>query len=106
MEENKLPNFVILGSCRFVPYKFVAPSSRSELDPRQELAHLELLKGKQEKSYDLAKDVFYPAIDEADIVLVYNPDGIGKHTQKDIGYAESKGKHVIYLYKKQNGEMK
>ncbi len=50
-------------------------------------------------AYAHACEKFYPAIDEADIVLVYNPEyHVGEHTQKDIDYARSKGKLVVFTH--------
>lgn len=34
---------------------------------------------------------------ESDIIIVFTPDGIGKHTQLDINYALSIGKKVYKL---------
>ena len=76
---------VILGSCRFEPYEILAVPKRNEL-------------GDTEEGYQLATKKFYPAIDKADVVFVYAPDGIGPHTKRDIDYAISKGKPVaVYM---------
>lgn len=49
------------------------------------------------KGYKIASKKFYPAIDKADEVWVYAPDGVGEHTQRDIDYAKSKGKTIKIL---------
>jgi len=73
---------VILGSCRFAPYEILAtPEPISS-------------KWNTEEGYKEATKRFYPAIDKADIVIAYCPDGIGEHTRRDIYYALSKGKKV------------
>ena len=81
-----MPKIVILGSCRFEPYEILAVPEKV---PN---------KWNTEKGYKIAAKKFYPAIEKADCVIVYDPDGIGEHTQKDINYALSHGKEVIYLY--------
>ena len=54
-------------------------------------------------AYIYAYAVFYPAIKAADIVLVYNPDGVvGEHTQADIIEAERQGKPKVYLFPKKS----
>ena len=80
-----MPKIVILGSCRHEPYEVIVP---------------EKVKGKwnTEEGYQKACEKFYPAIDEADIILVYASDGIGEHTNRDIDYAFSKGKHVQIIH--------
>ena len=74
---------VILGSCRFSPYEILAVP-----DPIPG-AH------NTDKGYEMAFKVFKPAIEEADLVLVYAPDGIGKHTGLDLDYARSLGKSIV-----------
>ena len=74
-----MPKIVFLGSCRFEPYEILAvPSS---------------IKG----FYRLFDNQFYSAIRKADLIFAYIPDGIGIHTQRDIDYAKSIGKEVIYV---------
>lgn len=76
---------VILGSCRFSPYiVLAAPNPLSD-------AH------NTEEGYYCSTKLFYPAIDEADIVIVYAPDGIGDHTKRDMEYAESQGKRIVII---------
>ncbi len=76
---------VILGSCRFEPYEVLKVPAKNE-------------KWNTEEGYQLAAKEFYPAIDEADIVIVYNPDGIGEHTARDIAYAMSKQKWICVTH--------
>lgn len=81
-----MPKIVILGSCRYEPYEVLALPNK--------------IPGawNTEKGYQIAAKKFYPAIDKADIVLVYTPDGeIGEHTGRDIKYALSKGKCVVKI---------
>ncbi len=80
-----MTNFVMLGSCRFEPYNFLAVPN--------------MIPGawNTDAGYAIAAKVFYPAMDKADVIIVYAPDGIGKHTQLDIDYARSIGKKVFAL---------
>jgi len=57
----------------------------------------ELYEKDHEKAYSEATKVFYPAIDEADEVWVYAPNGIGEHTKRDIQYAQERGKLIRFL---------
>lgn len=77
-----MPKFVILGSCRFEPYEVLAVPSK--------------IPGawNTEAGYEIAFQRFGPAIEEADIVIVYAPDGIGEHTNRDLAYAKSLGKRI------------
>ena len=81
-----MPKIVILGSCRFEPYEitFVPKKVSPEL-------------WNTEKGYEKASEKCYPAIDASNIVLVYAPDGIGEHTQRDMKYAKKKGKTIIII---------
>jgi hypothetical protein len=80
-----LTRIVILGSCRFAPYVVLAmPNPLSNAYNTDE-------------GYIRASKIFYPAINEADIVIVYAPDGIGKHTELDIRYAKSLKKKVVII---------
>lgn len=81
-----MPKIVILGSCRFEPYEILAVPNKI---PNS---------WNTEKGYKIAAKKFHPAIEKADCIIVYDPDGIGEHTQRDINYALSHGKDVIYLY--------
>lgn len=83
-----MPSFVILGSCKHEPYEILAMPN---------ILDKELYANDHEKAYDEACKVFYPAMDIADVVLVWAPDGVGEHTQKDIDYAVKQGKKVVYL---------
>ena len=76
---------VILGSCRFDPYEILAVPNK--------------IPGawNTDKGYAIAAQIFYPAMDKADVIIVYAPGGIGIHTQKDIDYAHSIGKKVYEL---------
>lgn len=85
-----MPKFVILGSCRFEPYEVLAVPNK--LDS-------ELYEADHERAYEKACEVFYPAIDESDIVIVYAPEGVGEHTRADMEYALKKGKPVYFLRK-------
>jgi len=76
---------VILGSCRFAPYEILAAP-----DPIPGLHNTEA-------GYRIACEKFYPAIDEADIVIAYAPAGIGEHTGRDMDYARKKGKPVYVV---------
>lgn len=68
---------VILGSCRFEPYEILFVPKK--------------VKGKwnTEEGYKMASKKCYKAIEEADEIWVYVPDGIGGHTQRDINFALS-----------------
>lgn len=95
---------VILSSCQYAPFKITAPLTISTIDKKQIFA-FELWKShKQERAYKEAKKIFYPAIDEADIVIaISKKDGtIGKHTQMDIDYAKSVGKQVMIVSPKES----
>ena len=80
-----MPKVVILGSCKFEPYEILAVPNKI---PNA---------WNTDKGYEMACKIFHPAMDEADIILVYAPDGIGEHTMKDIDYAHSIGKKVYLL---------
>ena len=84
------PKFVILGSCRHEPYEILQMPN-----PFDRKLYVE----DHEKAYEEACKRFYPAIDEADVVIVYAPNGVGEHTKQDIEYAKSRGKPVILIDK-------
>lgn len=65
-----MPKIVIIGSCRFEPYEILAAPNK--------------IPGAwdTEKGYQVACKRFYPAIDEADFVILYAPDGVGEHTER------------------------
>ena len=51
-----------------------------------------------EEGYQKISRLIYAAIDNADEMWVYAPDGhIGEHTGRDIEYARSKGKVIRIL---------
>ncbi len=82
-----MPKIVILGSCRFEPYEITfVPEKIKE----KELYNTE-------EGYKLASIKCYSAIDEADLVLIYNPDRIGEHTLRDMEYAKKKKKKIWIL---------
>lgn len=85
MENNKMVKIVILGSCKFEPYEILAMP--------QKIPNA----WNTEKGYKLASKKFYPAMDKADIIIVYAPLGIGEHTQKDVDYAKKIGKEVFII---------
>ena len=80
-----MTKFVMLGSCRFDPYEILAVPKKI---PNA---------WNTDKGYAIACKIFHPAMDDADVIIVYAPDGIGKHTQLDIDYAHSIGKKVYRL---------
>ena len=82
-----MPKIVILGSCRFEPYEILAMPKKLTDTPHT-----------TEKGYKKATKIFYPAIDESDLIIVFSPDGIGEHTQRDIDYAHAIGKRVYGLF--------
>jgi len=86
-----MPKFVIIGSCECEPYTMLAMPNK--LNP-------ELYLSDHEKAYEEACKYFYPAIDNADFVLVYAPRGphnLGLHTKRDVEYALIKGKRIVYV---------
>lgn len=84
----KVPKFVILGSCKHEPYAVLAMPNR--LDAK-------LYENDHEAAYAHAWEYFKPAIESADVVIVYAPDGIGEHTQRDLDYAIKLGKKILYI---------
>ena len=80
-----MPKITILGSCKYEPYEILAvPNTIPNFHNTEE-------------GYLIACKKFYPAIDKSDFVIVYCPDGIGEHTQRDIDYAKQRGKKIIYV---------
>lgn len=71
-----MPKIVILGSTRFAPYDIIFVP---QPDPH---------------GLESAQKRCYAAIKEADIVLVYAPDGIGEHTRQDIDVARKLKKPI------------
>ena len=80
-----MPKIVILGSCKYGPYEILAVPNK--------------IPGawNTEKGYQIAAKKFYPAIKEADMILVYAPDGIGEHTGRDIAEARRQGKEIYII---------
>ena len=78
---------VFLGSCRFSPYEILAVP-----DPIPGAWNTD-------EGYEIAFKKFKPAIDEADLVIVYAPDGIGEHTGRDYEYAKSQNKEILVYTK-------
>lgn len=80
-----MTKFVILGSCRFEPYMILAVPNK--------------IPGawNTDRGYEVAAKKFWPAMRDADVIIVYAPDGVGEHTRKDIDYAKSIGKRVFFL---------
>jgi len=78
-----MPKIVILGSCRYEPYEILfVPKKIPGL-------------WNTEEGYKKASERCYPAIDQADEVWVYVPDGrIGEHTKRDIEYALKRKKTI------------
>ena len=88
-----MPNITILGSCRHSPYTILAKPD--PLNPAYTVeSHHEF---NTDEEYVNACKIFYPAIDQSDIVIVWAPDGVGDHTAKDIEHADRQGKRVIVI---------
>ena len=83
-----MPKIVILGSCRYEPYEVLAVPNKI---PNA---------WNTEQGYKVASEKFYPAIEQADVVIVYAPDGVGQHTQRDIDYAKSRCKPIFLIGRK------
>lgn len=76
---------VIIGSLRHGPYEIIkVPFPIPNADQSDE-------------GYAIAAKDFYPAIDEADEVWVYAPEGMGIHTTLDYQCALLRGKTVRFL---------
>lgn len=88
-----MPKFVVLGSCRYEPYEVLAMPNKLDA---------ELYEIDHEKAYEEACEVFFPAIRQSDFVIVYAPNGIGKHTRRDMDYAKKCGKPIIVVSKEQS----
>ena len=81
--------FVILGSCKHEPYEVLFLPNK--LDPN-------LYREDHEKAYAEACKTIFPAIEEADVVIVYVPNGIiGEHTEKDLLHAISHKKKIVII---------
>ena len=80
-----MPKIVFLGSTRFAPYEVLAVP-----DPIPGA-------GNDDEGYELACRKFYPAIEEADLVVAFIPDYMGEHTWRDMDYASRKGKRIVVI---------
>ena len=79
-----MPKIVILGSLRNGDYEVTFPKKVRE-------------NYHNEEGYQLACKIFYPAIERADIVIVYGE--MGEHTKRDADYAVECGKRIIHIPK-------
>ena len=83
-----MPKIVIVGSTRFEPYTLlIAPHKLPNYS-------------NDERSYQAAFQIdggYKQSIEACDLVIIYAPDGIGEHTQKDIDYAHRCEKPVYVL---------
>ena len=80
-----MTKIVILGSRRFSPYEVTfMPLEIPEISDEETRFQFSIMKS-------------HPAMDKADVIIVYAPDGIGKHTHMDIDYAREIGKTVYQL---------
>ncbi len=79
-------NITILGSCRFSPYNILAKPD--PLNPAYTVSRHHDFNTDEE--YENAKKIFFPAIEDSDVVLVFAPDGIGEHTQRDLDHTIKK----------------
>jgi hypothetical protein len=86
-----MPKVVVLGSCRFSPYEFLAVPNKI---PKA---------WNTEKGYKIAAEKFYPAIKQADEVWLYTPDGLGAHTKRDLEFALKCGKKILVLTEFEGG---
>jgi len=86
-----MPKIVILGSCKLEPY--IVLFMPNKLDS-------ELYERDHEQAYLKARKVVYPAITEADIVIVLASEGIGEHTLQDMKYADSLRKRIVIITNK------
>lgn len=84
-----MPKFVVLGSCKHEPYEVLFMPNKLDTS---------LYKEDHEKAYAEASKVVFPAIEEADVVIVYAPDGIiGEYTKKDVRHAIRHKKKVAFI---------
>ena len=81
-----MPKIVIIGSLDEGEYEVLYPQIFSE---EYHTDH--------EKGYEIACETFYPAIEAADAVIVYAPNGLKRngHTLRDLRYAISHDK-IVY----------
>ncbi len=73
---------VLLGSCRFSPYEILAKPD--PLNPAYTVEEHHVFNNEEE--YLNACKIFYPAMDDSELIIVYAPDGIGEHTMRDLNY--------------------
>jgi len=92
-------NITILGSCRFSPYNILAKPD--PLNPNYTVENHHTYNTEEE--YVNAAKIFYPAIENSALVIVYAPDGIGKHTRKDMEHAVKNGKRIIVVGSQEQG---
>lgn len=86
-----MPKIVILGSCRYEPYIILLVPNK--LDKK-------MYDKDHEKAYENACKVFYPAIEKADEIWIYAPEGIeqlGEHTKRDLKFAITKKKKIFIV---------
>ena len=84
-----MPKFVVLGSCKYEPYEMVFMPNK--IDPT-------LYREQHEQAYEEACKITLPAIKQADIIIVYVPDGIvGEHTLRDLTYAIAQKKKIVIV---------
>jgi hypothetical protein len=83
-----MPTIVVLGSCKFEPYKVLMVPNKMES---------KLYDEDHEKAYHEACKIFYPAIKKTDEVWIYIPDGLGEHTRKDLEFARAERKKTFVL---------
>ena len=79
-----MPKIVILGSLAQGDYKVTYPIKETDYYTKHEDAYLR------------AREKFYRAIDESDVIIVIGTR-MGEHTRKDIQYAKSKNKKVVFV---------
>ena len=84
----------ILGSVRFSPYDILAKPD--PLNPKYTVATHDAFQTEEE--YENACDLFYPAIEASDIVIISAPpDGVGHHTKRDMQHAIDHDKTIIII---------
>ena len=76
----------IIGSTRFGPYEILAMPEKLEGEDHDKNARIAF------------ETKFKKAIEESDQVIVYCPDGIGKHTKIDADYAIQLGVPVSFVH--------
>ena len=80
---------VILGSCKHAPYELIQAPNPLNLD---------LYVKDHEAAYIEACKIYYPKIKQADIILVFAPNGeIGEHTLRDLSFAIKQKKPITII---------